>query len=70
MEGNNFSKSAFAVINAITIAVITGYLTTEYVLPYVKRRFFLSNSLKTKLQVRNQFRITVLMLGSWKKVSN
>ena len=70
MEGNNFSKSAFAVINAITIAVITGYLTTEYVLPYVKRRFFLSNSLKTKLQVRKQFRITVLMLGSWKKVSN
>ena len=70
MEGNNFSKSAFAVINAITIAVITGYLTTEYVLPYVKRRFFLSNSLKTKLQVLKQFRITVLMLGSWKKVSN
>lgn len=51
MDGNNFSKPVFAVINALTIAVITGYLTTEYVLPYVKRRFFLSNSLKTKLQV-------------------
>lgn len=51
MDGNNFSKPAFAIINAFTIAIITGYLTTEYVIPYVKRIFFLSNSLKTKLQV-------------------
>lgn len=51
MDNNNFSKPALAVINAITLAVITGYLTTEYVFPYIKRKFFLSNILKTKLQV-------------------
>lgn len=51
MDDNNFTKPAFAVINAITLAVITGYLATEYLLPYVKRKFFLSSSLKTKLQV-------------------
>lgn len=51
MDDNNFSKPAFAIINALTIAVITGYLTTEYLIPYIKRKFFLSNALKTKLQV-------------------
>lgn len=55
MDGNNFSKPALAIINALSIVVITGYLTTEYVIPYVKRRFFLSNTLKTKLQVRTIF---------------
>lgn len=51
MDDNNFYKPALAVINAITIAVITGYLTTEYLVPYFKRKFLLSSSLKTKLQV-------------------
>ena len=52
MDDNNFSKPAFAIINALTLAVITGYLTTEYLLPYIKRKLFLSNTLKTKLQVK------------------
>ncbi len=52
MDDNQFTRQALAVVNAVGIAVITGYFATEYVFPYLKRRFFLSNSLKQKLQVR------------------
>lgn len=52
MDDNQFAKQALAVVNAVGIAVITGYFAAEYVFPYLKRRFFLSNSLKQKLQVK------------------
>ncbi len=51
MDDNQFSRQALAIVNALGIAVITGYFAAEYVYPYFKRRFFLSNTLKHKLQV-------------------
>lgn len=57
MDNNNFAKPALAVINALTIAVITGYLTTEYLIPYVKRKFLLTNTLKTKLQLQENIQL-------------
>lgn len=51
MDDNQFSRQALAIVNALGLAVITGYFTAEYVYPYFKRRFFLSSSLKHKLQV-------------------
>ena len=57
MDNNNFTKPALAVINALTIAVITGYLTTEYLIPFIKRKFILSNTLKTKLQLEENIQL-------------
>lgn len=57
MDNNNFTKPALAVINALTIAVITGYLTTEYLIPYFKRRLLLTSTLKSKLQLEQNIQL-------------
>ena len=52
MSDDNLSRNVFAIVNAVSFAVALGYLTTEYIIPYMKRRFFLPNALARKLGLK------------------
>lgn len=39
------------VVNILSIAVLSGYITSEYIWPYMKRRFFTNCIIKDKLQL-------------------